>query len=266
MVRLEGAVGVLELPVRPVVADPASEQFVGPVADGSGVVLAPFGTAATGRVFDAEEALAIIRARRGTMYDPRVVDALLAQHQCGDAAAGSERVTYTAPDGSEVTLRPHTSLYALDAEAGTMRYRVEGEAFFAVVRDPSRTFVVEADGARVQVLGTRFDVSTWGERTSVYLEEGRVRFEHVPTGQAVMLAPGQRSVVTDVTVRQQLLERLRLDSAVITSTFVPRRGASFGVNSCPQPELNHRSVCSSAAPLWMYSHAAGLIVPRASRS
>lgn len=107
------------------------------------------------------------------------------------ASADTAIVTYTTPDGSVVRLRPHSQLYALDADAD--RYRLEGEGFFEVIKNEARTFTVETGDARIEVLGTRFNVSTWGTQTAVFLEEGRIRFEHVPSRQVVELTPGQRS-------------------------------------------------------------------------
>ncbi len=112
------------------------------------------------------------------------------------AVAGAEAVRFVAADGSTVTLRPHSRLYAVRADETEMRYRLEGEAFFDVTPNPARTFAVEAGQGVVSVLGTRFDVSTWGMATTVYLEAGRVRFERPATGEAVVLEPGERSTIT----------------------------------------------------------------------
>ena len=106
------------------------------------------------------------------------------------ASAGADAVEYTAADGSVVTLRPYSELY----KVGESRYRIEGEAFFVVTKRDGSRFVVEAGQAQVEVLGTRFNLSTWGGETAVYLEEGRIRFE--ASGEAVILAPGQWSRVT----------------------------------------------------------------------
>ncbi len=84
--------------------------------------------------------------------------------------ASTEIVTWDAPDGSTVTLRPNSRLVRL----GDRAYRLDGEAFFSVASDPERPFIVEAGQGTVRVLGTRFDVSTWGEKTVVFVEEGRV--------------------------------------------------------------------------------------------
>ncbi|WP_412069675.1 FecR family protein [Rubrivirga sp. IMCC43871] len=123
------------------------------------------------------------------------------------AVAGAEVVTWTAPDGSSIVLRPHTELARLGARA----YRVEGEAFFAVAHDPSRPFTVAAGGASVRVLGTRFDVSTWGGRTDVFVEEGRVRVSGA--GEAVDLAAGTGATATraGVAVRPDVRADAALD-------------------------------------------------------
>ena len=105
------------------------------------------------------------------------------------ASSEADAVEYIAADGSVVTLRPHSELYSV----GNSRYRIEGEAFFIVTKRDRGRFVVEAGDAQVEVLGTRFNLSTWGGETAVYLEEGRIRFE--AAGEAVTLEPGQSSRV-----------------------------------------------------------------------
>lgn len=102
-----------------------------------------------------------------------------------DVVAGAAAVTWQAPDGSTVTLRPHSRLVRLGARA----YRLDGEALFAVAHDPAHPFTVAADVATVRVLGTRFDVSTWGAQTDVFVAEGRVEVRGVAS--AVMLTAGQ---------------------------------------------------------------------------
>ncbi|MEM1043145.1 MAG: FecR domain-containing protein [Bacteroidota bacterium] len=89
------------------------------------------------------------------------------------AVAVAETVTWDAPDGSTVTLRPNSRL----VHHGERAYGLDGQAFFAVTSDPDRPFTVEAGPGTVRVLGTRFDVSTWGGETAVFVEEGRVAVE-----------------------------------------------------------------------------------------
>jgi ferric-dicitrate binding protein FerR (iron transport regulator) len=109
------------------------------------------------------------------------------------AAATSSIETYTAPDGSKVRLRPYSTLYRIETD-GERRYRLTGEAFFDVTTHPE-PFIVEAGALQVQVLGTRFVTHTWGQ-PAVYLQEGRVQVSTEPSGERVVLQPGQRSTLT----------------------------------------------------------------------
>lgn len=106
------------------------------------------------------------------------------------ASALDASTTITLGDGSLVTLRPHSTLYKIDTD----RYTLTGEAFFDVVHEPSRQFRLGTTLGEVRVLGTRFDVRTWGNETGVFLQSGRVIFRHFGTGLVDTLAPGEELV------------------------------------------------------------------------
>jgi ferric-dicitrate binding protein FerR (iron transport regulator) len=117
------------------------------------------------------------------------------------ARAETSMATVETGDGSTVRLRPNSELYRVEvAETGTARYRLEGEALFDVVTDPNRSFEVQANGAVVRVLGTRFTVRTWTPDPEVYLEEGRVELRRPADGSPVILQPGQRGIVRSATI------------------------------------------------------------------
>lgn len=62
------------------------------------------------------------------------------------------------PDASSVVLNAQARITVLYT-AAERRIRLErGEAFFTVVKDPARPFVVEAGGVEVRAVGTAFDV------------------------------------------------------------------------------------------------------------
>lgn len=103
--------------------------------------------------------------------------------------------TVTLDDGSTVTLRPNSSLYALAINSSEHTYRLEGEAFFEVTHREERMFSVEGGNGKVSVLGTRFDLSTWGGETQVYLEEGSINFENLITNASIVLQPGQSAKI-----------------------------------------------------------------------
>lgn len=109
------------------------------------------------------------------------------------AAASTSIEAYTAPDGSTIRLRPHSTLYRIETD-GERRYQLTGEAFFDVTTRPE-PFIVEAGELWVQVLGTRFTAHTWGQ-PAVYLQEGRVQLRTGDDGERVTLQPGQRSALT----------------------------------------------------------------------
>lgn len=72
------------------------------------------------------------------------------------------------PDGSSVILKKGSHLrYASPFEPKQRIVALSGEAYFEVVRDPGRPFLVHANGLVAKVLGTSFDVRAWGANADV---------------------------------------------------------------------------------------------------
>jgi transmembrane sensor len=94
-----------------------------------------------------------------------------------DISTGHQQIAYTLQDGSVVTLRQHSSLRQLPTAEGVERYELTGEAWFEVV-PAQRTFEVVTIDGLIRVLGTKFNVRTWDEGTTVYLESGSVGFSN----------------------------------------------------------------------------------------
>ncbi len=77
-------------------------------------------------------------------------------------------------DGSVVSAGPNT-LLQVDYSRGLRRIHLErGEAMFAVEKDPSRPFIVNAGGAAVRAVGTRFGVDRRDDMVRVTVAEGKV--------------------------------------------------------------------------------------------
>lgn len=112
------------------------------------------------------------------------------------SVAEVERVTLA--DGSVVQLAPRSAI-AVDYAAGRRDIRLlEGEAFFAVTRNPARPFRVLGDRATVTVLGTAFDVRAAqgdDDPAVVGVEHGRVRVAP-RSGAPILLTAGQGAAVT----------------------------------------------------------------------
>jgi transmembrane sensor len=87
-------------------------------------------------------------------------------------------------DGSKVTLNTDSQIRV---EVTSRERRVElqrGEAFFDVIEDARRPFVVHAGNKRVVVLGTKFSVRREGDDLKVVVAEGKVRVESAGSPQA----------------------------------------------------------------------------------
>lgn len=98
--------------------------------------------------------------------------------------------TVTLSDGSNIILRPNSSLYEIELSNTARTYKLEGEGFFTVSKDENRPFKVESIFGEVTVLGTRFNLSTWTGYSMVYLEEGSIKVENIG-GSSAILKPGE---------------------------------------------------------------------------
>jgi transmembrane sensor len=116
--------------------------------------------------------------------------------------SGMEMATLNLKDGTEVTLRPHSSLWIKKYTNEEQVYMLDGEALFEVVRNPDRRFSVESGDAIVSVLGTRFILNNWGNTGSVYLDEGSIRFETSDGNSSVVLSAGQSSRILNGAVSE----------------------------------------------------------------
>lgn len=103
------------------------------------------------------------------------------------------RTTVTLPDSSRVTLNADSKItYAYRLQGTTRAIKLEGEAFFEVAKDSLRPFVVEANSAKITVLGTTFNIRSYPEERSIEttLIEGSLV---VSSGsQKNRLVPGQQ--------------------------------------------------------------------------
>lgn len=81
----------------------------------------------------------------------------------------------TLDDGSRVALGGATRLTTRFSRSHREVDLVEGEAYFEVVHNANRPFVVHAGKLRIEDIGTAFDVRRTGDRVTISMAEGRVR-------------------------------------------------------------------------------------------
>ncbi len=104
------------------------------------------------------------------------------------------------PDGSIVLLNGSSEIKFLDNfDKNTREVNLKGEAFFSVIKD-GRPFMVKTENAKTTVLGTKFNVRSYGKKTEVFVKEGKVRVkQNKLTDEAVELTKGQfSSVIKDL--------------------------------------------------------------------
>ncbi|MBR8537253.1 FecR domain-containing protein [Carboxylicivirga sediminis] len=110
--------------------------------------------------------------------------------------------TDTLPDGSIVTLNQGSQLsYLSQAEDMHRHMELQGEAFFDVVRDTLRPFIVKAGMGGIRVLGTRFNVKvTNSSNVTVDVESGLVELFYpvVSSGDTLRLElkAGERGILS----------------------------------------------------------------------
>ncbi|MFT7036316.1 MAG: transmembrane sensor [Cyclobacteriaceae bacterium] len=101
------------------------------------------------------------------------------------------------PDGTHVWLNAESSISYLPTFTDSSRIvKLEGEAYFEVVKDASRPFQVESEGIVTTALGTAFNVNAFSKSklSTVSLAEGRVKVELVSNGEVLYLNPGYSAI------------------------------------------------------------------------
>lgn len=142
-----------------------------------------------------------------------VAPSLTLRLQADYRTALGETRDITLADGSVVQLDSDTAI-AVDYAGDHRDVRLlAGQAFFEVVPDKGKPFHVRAEGVRVTVTGTAFNVELRPGRVGVDVQHGSVRVEDSARVLAAALTAGQR-------VRY-------LDGQAQVSTFTPSQTAAW---------------------------------------
>jgi len=99
-------------------------------------------------------------------------------------------------DGTTVMINSASVLrFPVNINAANSRdvYLEKGEAYFQVAKNPSKPFIVHANGMDVKVLGTTFNVNTYTKTIRTTLVEGKVEAKSA-NNQSIILAPNQQAV------------------------------------------------------------------------
>ncbi len=104
-------------------------------------------------------------------------------------------------DGTTVWLNAGSKLfYENDFTGATRELRLEGEAFFDVVKQPNRPFIVHTAGIDIKVLGTAFNVKSYPEdknvETTLYRGLVNVVRHNAPAENTIQLKPNEKLILS----------------------------------------------------------------------
>ena len=143
------------------------------------------------------ERVRVATSNRGIVYEEHGKGVVTEEYNKLTTPVGGE-YSLVLSDGTKVFLNADSELkYPVEFSDGKRIVDLKGEAYFEVHKDSSRPFVVRMNGAEVTVLGTSFNVNTYGDDGQIYttLVNGSVRVSSVKNGQAEVLKPGMQSVM-----------------------------------------------------------------------
>lgn len=152
-------------------------------------------------LWNAMLAAAAVIALAAITWTSRSPDASAQRHSV--IHPGPERMALS--DGSIVELNAGARIEVNFTAEERRVHLVQGEAHFAVAKNPARPFIVSADKFAVRAVGTAFSVSLEQEAVSVLVTEGKVRLDDtsdasadVPQSSREMshLIAGQQAIVS----------------------------------------------------------------------
>jgi transmembrane sensor len=106
------------------------------------------------------------------------------------------RTEFSLPDGTTGWLNSGSVLTYPVEFAGNREVKIEGEAYFEVVRRQGEPFYVKTEELTVKVLGTSFNVSAYKDdkEASVILKEGKVRISRQDGKEGYVMSPNEKFI------------------------------------------------------------------------
>ena len=105
------------------------------------------------------------------------------------------------PDGTQVWLNSGSNIsYGNDFDGPTRQVKLTGEAFFDVVKDNSRPFIIHTATIDIKVLGTAFNVRSYPEEkvTQMALIRGAVEITlKTSADKKILLKPNEKLIVSN---------------------------------------------------------------------
>ncbi len=112
-----------------------------------------------------------------------------------EVATGANVQEIKLPDGTTVWLNHGSSLsYPTEFGSDSRAVSLTGNAFFEVIKDASRPFLINTNDINIKVLGTSFDVYSFkGESSTVSVRSGKVEVSHPDTKTKITLEKNEQT-------------------------------------------------------------------------
>lgn len=101
------------------------------------------------------------------------------------------RAQFRLPDGTTGWLNSNSSIKYYENFTADRQVTLNGEAFFEVAKDKKRPFTVTTPDINVKVLGTKFNIASYGNEkiVEVVLEEGKLEFNDRELKKSYVMRP-----------------------------------------------------------------------------
>ncbi|OIN56116.1 FecR domain-containing protein [Arsenicibacter rosenii] len=159
-----------------------------------------------------------------------------------------EPLTLTLPDGSTVELSPSSEIsYPTQFDGDKRQVTLTGEAFFTVVRNPAKPFLVFADDVITKVLGTSFRVKAYPDQKDIVVavrtgkvavfarEEATDGSGKIADRRVISLTPNQQAEFSRI--RAEFRKTLVAQPTVINKAIRP---AEFEFDETPVADVFRR--------------------------
>ena len=143
---------------------------------------------------------------------------------CYSTNKGERKVVFL-PDSTKVWLSGETDLFfSSDYNLEEREVKLDGEAFFDVVKNKEKPFEVLSGNHSVTVLGTRFNVNARSVKSYIetVLEEGKVRVALLNNDEEYILMPGEKVVYNRLTQTIKTYENIDVSSYTSWTTGLLR--------------------------------------------
>ena len=124
---------------------------------------------------------------------PFLGNSLLKHENISVVAVKGEKKTIHLPDGSLVFLNSNSSISYLKNFKNNRELQLTGEAYFEVVKNPEKPFLVKTDKITTRVLGTSFNIEAYKNSiTKVSVNTGKVEVDIKEFSEKIFLTKNQQ--------------------------------------------------------------------------